>query len=117
MAHITIWHNPRCSKSREALKLLEEKGESPEIVQYLNETPDAATIKKTLAMLGIGARDLLRSKETEYGELGLDDQSLSDDAIIDAMVAHPKLIERPVIIKDGKAVIGRPPEKVIELLA
>ena len=117
MAHITIWHNPRCSKSREALKLLEEKGEKPEIVQYLDQTPDAATIRKTLAMLGIGPRDLLRTKETEYKELGLDNTSLDDDAIIEAMVTHPKLIERLVVIKDGKAIIGRPPEKVVELLS
>lgn len=116
MAKITIWHNPRCSKSREALRLLEERGETPEIVKYLDETPDAATLKATLVMLGIGPRDLLRTKETEYQELGLDDTSLTDDAIIEMMVSHPKLIERPVVIKEGKAVIGRPPEKVIELL-
>ena len=116
MAHITIWHNPRCSKSREALKLLEERGERPEIVRYLDETPDAATIKKTLAMLGIGPRDLLRTKEEEYAQLGLDREDISDEAMIEAMVSHPKLIERPIVIKDGKAVIGRPPEKVIGLL-
>ncbi len=116
MSRITIWHNPRCSKSREALKLIEERGESPEIVNYLEATPDAAALKATLKMLGIGPRELLRTKETEYKELGLDDMSLEDDAIIDAMVRHPRLIERPVVIADGKAVIGRPPEKVVELL-
>jgi arsenate reductase len=117
MAHITIWHNPRCSKSREALKLLEERGEAPEIVNYLDETPDAKTLKATLAMLGIGPRDLLRTKEAEYTALGLDDTSLGDDAIIEAMVSHPKLIERPVVIIDNTAMIGRPPEKVLELFS
>lgn len=117
MRQITIWHNPRCSKSREAMKILEEQGETPTVVEYLKETPDAETIKAVLKMLGIGPRELLRTKEEEYKALGLDDRSLDDGAIIDAMVAHPKLIERPVVIADGKAVIGRPPEKIVEFLS
>ena len=117
MRQITIWHNPRCSKSREAMKILEERGETPTVVEYLNETPDAETIKAVLTMLGIGPRELLRTKEDEYKTLKLDDMSLEDGAIIDAMVAHPKLIERPVVIVDGKAALGRPLEKIIEILS
>ncbi len=112
---ITIWHNPRCGKSRDALKLLEAEGVSPEIVRYLDDTPTEAEIRRVLGMLGIAPRDLMRTKETIYKELGLKSVT-DDDALIRAMAEHPKLIERPVVIKDGKAVIGRPPEKVVELV-
>lgn len=115
MAKVTIWHNPRCSKSREALALLEENGVTSEVVKYLEQTPTKEQIKELLSMLGIGARDLMRTKESIYKELGLKEET-DEEKLIDAMVAHPKLIERPVIIKDGKAVIGRPPQKVLELL-
>jgi len=112
---VTIWHNPRCAKSREALKLLEAEGIEPAVVKYLDETPSAAQIRELLAMLGVGARDLMRTKEKLYRELGLKSVA-EEEALIAAMVKHPKLIERPVVIKDGRAVIGRPPEKVISLL-
>jgi arsenate reductase len=114
---ITIYHNPRCSKSRETLKLLQERGIEPEIREYLKDVPSADELKSVLAALGISARDLLRSKETEYKEAGLDDQSLSEDAIINAMTEYPKLIERPIVINGNKARIGRPPESVLEILA
>lgn len=114
-ATVTIWHNPRCGKSRDALKLLEAEGIAPEIVRYLDDTPSEAEIRRVLGMLGIGARDLMRTKETLYKALGL--KTVTDeDALIRAMAEHPKLIERPVVIKEGKAVIGRPPEKVVELV-
>ena len=112
---VTIWHNPRCGKSRDALKLLEAEGIAPDIVRYLDDAPSETEIRRVLAMLGIGARDLMRTKEALYRELGLKDVS-DEDALIGAMAEHPKLIERPVVIKAGRAVIGRPPEKVVELL-
>lgn len=112
---VTIWHNPRCGKSREALKLLEAEGITPDIVRYLDETPTETQLKKLLGMLGIGARDLMRTKEAVYKELGLKDVA-DENILIKAMMEHPKLIERPIVIKNGKAVIGRPPEKVITLI-
>jgi len=112
---VTIWHNPRCGKSREALKLLEAQGIEPDIVRYLDEAPSEAQLRDVLKMLGIGARDLMRTKEALYKELGLGNVS-DEDALIKAMAEHPKLIERPVVIKNGKAVIGRPPEKVVALV-
>jgi len=113
--NVTIWHNPRCGKSRDALKLLEDEGITPEIVRYLDDTPTEAALRDVLKMLGIGARELMRTKEALYKELGL--KEVTDEAaLIKAMAEHPKLIERPVVIKDGKAVIGRPPEKVVALV-
>lgn len=116
MSQISIFHNPRCSKSRGALELLEERGIQPEIVRYLETPPSAAELKALLGKLGIGARQLLRTGEDEYKELGLANPSLDDEQLIQAMVAHPKLIERPIVIVGDKAVIGRPPEKVLEIL-
>lgn len=113
---IRIYHNPRCSKSRQTLSLLEQRQLQPEVIEYLKTPPDAATLRKILDMLGIHARELLRSKESEYQELGLDNPALDDDAIIAAMVSHPKLIERPIVIQGNRAVIGRPPERVLELI-
>ena len=115
MSDIIIWHNPRCSKSREALKLLQEKGIEPKIYKYLDEHPTKEQIKEVLKMLGVGPREIMRTKEKIYKELGLKDVS-DDEKLIEAMVEHPKLIERPIVIKDGKAVLGRPPQKVIELV-
>ena len=113
---VTIWHNPRCGKSRETLKLLENKGIAPRIVRYLDDTPSEEELRKVLKMLGIAPRDLMRTKEAVYKELGL--KTVDDEAaLIKAMVEHPKLIERPVVIKDGKAVIGRPPERILSLLS
>lgn len=113
---LTIFHNPRCSKSRETLRLIEERGLAPEIVRYLDDPPDTATLDALLTMLGLEPRALMRKKEPEYKALGLDDPSLSREALIAAMAEHPRLIERPVVIKDGKAVLGRPPERVLDLL-
>ncbi len=112
---ITIWHNPKCSKSREALKMLEEKGRDFGVVKYLDENPSRSEIETLLKKLGISARELMRTKEELYKELGL--AKVSDEAaLIDALVEHPKLIERPILIEGDRAVIGRPVEKVIEFL-
>ncbi|SDH96625.1 arsenate reductase (glutaredoxin) [Pseudomonas panipatensis] len=116
MSQLTLFHNPRCSKSRGALELLEARGLAPEIVRYLETPPSAAELKALLGKLGISARQLLRSGEEEYKTLGLDNPELSEDALIRAMVEHPKLIERPILVVGDKAVIGRPPEKVLEIL-
>ncbi len=113
---ITIYHNPRCSKSRQALELLEARGETPVVVRYLETPPDADTLKALLHALGLPARGLLRTGEDEYRELGLEDPALGDDALVAAMAAHPRLIERPVVVRGKRAVIGRPPETVLELL-
>lgn len=113
---ITLYHNPRCSKSRQALELLEARGAAPVVVRYLETPPDAATLRELLRALGLPARALLRTGEEEYAALGLANPALDDEALIAAMVAHPRLIERPVAVRDGRAVIGRPPETVLELL-
>ncbi len=115
MSEIKIWHNPRCSKSRQALKLLEEQGVEPEVVKYLDTPPSKEEIKALLKMLGISARELMRTKEAIYKELGLKDVE-DEETLIEAMAAHPKLIERPIVIKGDKAIVGRPPEKVIEIV-
>jgi len=111
-----LYHNPRCSKSRGALELLCERGIEPVTIAYLDTPPDAAELRDLLGLLGIGARELLRSGEDEYKRLGLDDAALGEEALIAAMAAHPRLIERPVFVHGGRAVIGRPPERVLELL-
>lgn len=112
----TIYHNPRCSKSRQTLQLLEEKGITPEIVLYLETPPDAKTLQALLKKLGITARQLLRKGEDEYRQNNLSDSSLSDQQLIDAMVKFPKLIERPIVVKGNKAALGRPPENVLDIL-
>ncbi|MDN7140959.1 arsenate reductase (glutaredoxin) [Pseudomonas sp. JQ170] len=116
MTDLTLYHNPRCSKSRGALELLEARGLAPTVVRYLETPPSAADLQALLGKLGISARQLLRSGEDEYKDLNLADASLSEAQLIDAMVKHPKLIERPILIAGDKAVIGRPPEKVLEIL-
>lgn len=113
---VTIYHNPRCSKSRQTLALLQEQGEDPTIVEYLATPPDAARLRDILARLDLAPRDLMRKKEAPYKELGLADDSLSDDALIAAMVANPVLIERPIVVTADKAAIGRPPENVLTIL-
>ena len=113
---VTIYHNPRCSKSRETLRLIEEKGIAPAVVEYLKTPPDEATLKQLVRQLRIKPRELLRINEEEYKLAGLDDLTLSDDAVIAAMARYPKLIERPIVVHDGKAVIGRPPAKVLDIL-
>ncbi|WP_296255464.1 MULTISPECIES: arsenate reductase (glutaredoxin) [unclassified Pseudomonas] len=116
MTDLTLYHNPRCSKSRGALELLEARGLNPTIVRYLETPPDAAQLRDLLGKLGIGARQLLRTGEDEYKALNLADARLGDDQLIAAMAAHPKLIERPILIVGDKATIGRPPEKILEIL-
>ena len=111
-----LFHNPRCSKSRGALELLRERGIEPDIVAYLDQSPSIADLRDLLRMLGSGARSILRSGEPEYAELGLDDPTLDDEALIAAMHAHPRLIERPIFVRGQRAVVGRPPERVLELL-
>lgn len=113
---VVMYHNPRCSKSRQTLALLQEKGIEPDIVEYLKTPPDAATLANILDLLGMKPRELMRRKEAEYKENGLDDPALDDNALIEAMVRHPKLIERPIVLANGKAALGRPPEKVLEIL-
>ena len=112
----TIYHNPRCSKSRQTLALLEENGVSPEIVLYLQTPPTADQIKSILAKLAIEPRQLMRVKESEYKENNLADKMLTNDQLIDAMVEHPKLIERPIVLANDKAALGRPPEDVLNIL-
>lgn len=110
-----IYHNPRCTKSRQALALLEEKNEEIEIVEYLKTNPDKAELTSLIDMLGIAPLDLIRKGEDIFKE-NYKGKDLNDSEWIDAMVANPKLIERPIVVKNGKAVIGRPTEKVIEIL-
>ncbi len=111
----SIYHNPRCSKSRTTLALLQEQGIEPEVILYLETPPDAQTLKILLEKLAIPARDLLRKGEAEYRENNLKDPSLTDDQLIEAMVKFPKLIERPIVVHGDKAALGRPPEQVLDL--
>jgi len=118
---VTIYHNPRCSKSRQTLELLEEKSVDTSVVEYLNTPPDAETLKEIIRMLGIEAKQLLRTHEDEFKQAGLDKQGLandqfSEDQIIEAMVKFPKLIERPIVVSNGKAAIGRPPSLVLDII-
>lgn len=112
-----ILHNPRCSKSRATLELLREHGVDPEVVLYLEQPPTASELEQWLQALAWEPRQLMRRKEAEYAELGLDEPALSRAALIQAMVEHPRLIERPIVIRDGRVRLGRPPEAVLELLA
>ncbi|WP_263263940.1 arsenate reductase (glutaredoxin) [Pseudomonas sp. RIT-PI-S] len=116
MSDLTLYHNPRCSKSRAALELLASRGLAPTVVRYLESPPSADTLRDLLQRLGVGARELLRTGEDEYAALNLADPALSEQALIEAMAAHPKLIERPILVRGDKAVIGRPTEKLLELL-
>ena len=113
---VRIYHNPRCSKSRETLALLEERGIAPRIVEYLKTPPSAAELKAILKMLGLKPRDLMRKGEPRYAKLGLKDRDLDDDALIALMVTNPILIERPIVVSGKRAAIGRPPESVLEIL-
>ena len=112
----TIYHNPRCSKSRQTLQLLNDNNVEAEIIEYLKTPPNADTLKDILGKLGLKPRQLMRTKEDIYKELKLDDDSLTDQQLISAMIENPKLIERPIVVKDGKVVIGRPPENVLDIL-
>jgi arsenate reductase len=113
---ITIFHNPRCSKSRATLSLLQEQGIEPEIVLYLESPPDAGELRIILDKLGMSPRELMRTGEAEFRQQGLEDESLTDDELITAMVANPKLIQRPIVLAGGRAAMGRPPESVLDIL-
>ncbi|MBD8475184.1 arsenate reductase (glutaredoxin) [Pseudomonas sp. CFBP 8770] len=117
MTQLTLYHNPRCSKSRATLELLQARGLAPVIVLYLETPPDAVTLQALLGKLGISARALLRTGEEEYKTLDLADATLGEDDLVSAMAAHPKLIERPILVNGERAVIGRPPENVLEILS
>ena len=116
MTDMTLYHNPRCSKSRSALQLLEERGLTPTIVRYLETPLSAAQLTDLLGKLAISARQLLRTGEEEYKALGLSDAQLTEEQLIAAMASQPKLIERPILVVADKAVIGRPPENILEIL-
>jgi len=116
MPAFTIYHNPRCSKSRQTLELLQENNISPEIILYHENTTSKEELKDVLGKLGMRARELLRKGEDAYKELGLQDESLSEEEIIDAMLASPKLIERPIVVAGNRAILGRPPENVLNLI-
>jgi arsenate reductase len=113
---VTLYHNPRCSKSREALRLLREHGVEPLIIEYLETPPDAATLERLLDALGLEPRGLMRRKEDEYRAAGLDDPQLSHADLVRAMVEHPRLIERPIAVNGDRAAVGRPPEQVLQVL-
>jgi arsenate reductase len=113
---VRIYHNNRCSKSRATLVLLEERGITCDVINYLETPPSAAELTKLLDMLGMTPRDLMRKSEAEYTELGLDDPSLDDTTLVAAMASHPRLIERPIVVSNGKAALGRPPEAVLSIL-
>lgn len=114
---VILYHNPKCSKSRKTLELLGEQGITPDIIEYLKTPPTAEQLQEILAKLGLSPRDLMRKKEDVYAECGLDNPSLTDAELIGFMVKNPILIERPIVLANGKAVIGRPPEQVLEILA
>jgi len=113
---VVIYHNPRCSKSRQTLQLLQDRGIEAKVIEYLNTPPDTAKLRRILKLLGMKPRELMRTRETVYQDAGLDRDDLTDDQLINAMVAHPILIERPIVLANGKAALGRPPEKVLEIL-
>ena len=115
MTEVIIWHNPRCSKSRQTLELLKENGHEPEIIEYLKNAPDRTHILQALVKLGLSAHDLMRSGEAVYKELGLS-KDTPDKALVQAMHEHPILIERPIVFANNKAAIGRPPEQVLDIL-
>lgn len=113
---LCLWYNPGCGTCRNALALLEEKGKKPDIVRYMDTPPDEAELKALLKKLGVPASELLRTKAKEYKELGLDKLGVSEETLIAAMCAHPSLIQRPIIIDGNRAIIGRPAERVLEIL-
>lgn len=113
---VTIYHNPRCSKSRQTLELLQEQGITPEIIEYLKTPPTKSRLTEILKLLGMEPRELMRKNEEEYKKAKLDNPGLGRDELIAAMVEYPILIERPIVLANGKAAIGRPPEKVLEIL-
>jgi len=113
---VTIYHNPRCSKSRQTLALLEDKGVAPKIVDYQKTPPSVAELKRILKKLGLKARDIVRKGEARYAELGLKDRDVTDDELLALMVENPILIERPIVVSGDKAALGRPPEAVLKIV-
>ncbi len=113
---VTLYHNPQCAKSRATLKLLEDRGLKPRVVEYLKTPPSATELRRLLELLGLSPRALLRTKEPEYKQAGLDNLELPDTQIIRAMIKFPKLIERPIVVSGKKAALGRPPENVLKIL-
>jgi arsenate reductase len=113
---VTIFHNPRCSKSRGALQLLRDRGLEPTVIEYLQHPPDPETLDHLLTLLGVEPREAMRKQEKEYKDLKLDDPKLTRKQLVAAMAEHPILIERPIVVRGNKAVIGRPPERVEEIL-
>lgn len=116
MSQTRIYHNPRCSKSRQTLAILNDNNENIEIIEYLKQPPSPAELAELVKQLAISPRQLLRKTETEYKDLGLNNADLTDAALIEIMSQHPKLIERPIVVKNGQARLGRPPEAVTEIL-
>ena len=116
MSNFTIYHNPRCSKSRQTLHIIEDNDIEPKIILYLEEPPDIKTLSKIIKLLGVKPRDLLRTNEVEYKALNLEDKDIDDLEIIKLMSQNPKLIERPIVLSDNEAIIGRPPENVLSLI-
>ncbi len=113
---VKIYHNPRCSKSRQTLQLIKDQGVEPEIIEYFKTPPSIAELTAILDGLGMEPRELMRKRETEYKETGMDNPDLDRDALIKGMVASPKLIERPIVLANGKVAVGRPPENVLAIL-
>ena len=116
MTNISIYHNPECSKSRAALALLEENDVSPEIIYYLETPPSIEDLKSLLGKLGLQLQEIIRSSEDDYDELGLDDETLSEEIVLDLLQKHPHLLQRPIVIKGDKAIIARPPEAVLGMI-
>ena len=114
---VTIYHNPACGTSRNTLEMIRRSGEEPQVIEYLKDPPSRERLVELIEAMGIGPRDLLREKGTPYAELGLGDETLPDDALLDAMVAHPILINRPIVVTQKGAALCRPSEKVLPLLA
>ena len=113
---VTIFHNPRCSKSRQTMQLIESSGIAPQVIEYLKQPPGYEDLENVLNLLGMGPRELMRTQEKAYKENNLDDPGLTREDLIKAMIEHPILIERPIVLHNGKAIIGRPPEKVRDIL-
>ncbi|WP_026309395.1 arsenate reductase (glutaredoxin) [Kangiella aquimarina] len=116
MSEINILHNPRCSKSRQTLALLQENGVEPNVIEYLKNPPSKTKLKQIVKLLGVSPRDIIRTKEAEYKDAGLDNPDLTKEQIIELMVANPKVIERPIVFSNDKAAVGRPPENVLSVI-
>lgn len=116
MSNVTIYHNPRCSKSRQTLELLQQSGVDADVVEYLSSPPDSDQLDHILTLLKLEPRELIRTNEAEYKAQGMDNPDLTREQLIDLMVQYPKVIQRPIVLKEGRAAIGRPPESVLEIL-